>query len=337
MVRAALVFSLFCFGCSTEVEERTALEESSCAGFCGEQAPSGCFCDEDCAAHGDCCEDAGQLCSIASVHDCLDDDDGGDDEPDGNTVCYLGPNRDNSVCLPLSFPGNPSGYSYPSPSGANYRRPIAYLDLSAIDGNTKIAPNFTLKEVAQEWKGRYAVLTPKGVERLQEMRDSAGALKINSGYRSPSYNSGVGGATRSRHMYGDGFDIDPVGISVNALEPICTAKGGKLIEYSSHVHCDGRFDTQPSAFFGAAALSGAPPTDLAATLPLSADIVQHDGVFSVVTTGFDEGDPVLRWSAYSPGGDLLIEDQATTFTAPTDAALIEVDVGRAVKATYQLP
>jgi hypothetical protein len=137
-------------------------------------------------------------------------------------------------------------------------------------------------------------------------------------------------------MYGDGFDVDPLGISVNSLETICENKGGTLIEYSSHVHCDGRNDTQPAAFFGTTALWGADPTDFAATLPLAAEIVHDDGVFRVVTTGFDEGEPVLRWSAWSAEGELLLENEGSSFVPPGETDMIAVDVGRAVEATYRL-
>ncbi|NUN12653.1 MAG: hypothetical protein HUU55_03345, partial [Myxococcales bacterium] len=33
-----------------------------CFGFCGDQSPDGCFCDEQCAAYGDCCPDLCDSC-----------------------------------------------------------------------------------------------------------------------------------------------------------------------------------------------------------------------------------------------------------------------------------
>jgi hypothetical protein len=240
------------------------------------------------------------------------------------------------VCLPLAFPGNPSGYSYPAPLNGNYRAPIAYLDLNAIDPATMLAPNFKLSELAQSHKGRYAVVQPHAVKRVQAIRDQAGALKVNSGYRSPSYNSGVGGAPKSRHMYGDGFDIDPVGISVNALEPICTNNAGTLIEYTSHVHCDWRNEAQDAKFFGAAALLPGAPDDFAFDLPFRAWIVEHDGMLTAPAEGFDEGEPVRRWTAFSQDREILAEHTGPEFVPPEGTAIVTVDVGRVVEAELTL-
>jgi hypothetical protein len=41
---------------------------SSCAGNCGNKAPSGCFCDPTCTTTGDCCSDYGLLCSGAQMN-----------------------------------------------------------------------------------------------------------------------------------------------------------------------------------------------------------------------------------------------------------------------------
>jgi hypothetical protein len=37
---------------------------ASCQGYCGGQAPSGCWCDGKCNEHGDCCSDQNQVCSM---------------------------------------------------------------------------------------------------------------------------------------------------------------------------------------------------------------------------------------------------------------------------------
>lgn len=315
--------------------------EGSCAGFCGGEAPSGCFCDAECEANGDCCPDAARECSIvANEEDCDDHDtgvdEGPDDAPNPNDLCFLGPNRDNSVCFPLSFPGSPSGYNYPAPLNNNYRAPVAYIDLDQVDESTKIAPNFTLGEIATRSKGRYAVVQPHAIERLQDIRDAAGALRVNSGYRSPSYNSGVGGASKSRHMYGDGFDIDPLSISVNALEPKCTQNGGKLVEYNTHVHCDWRFDPQDQKLFGATAIApGSSPDDFVQE-EFSASIERHEGVLTAPAEGFDEGEPVRRWTAYDADGNVIAEFKGDAFTPPADATTVEVDVGRVVEVSTTL-
>jgi hypothetical protein len=317
----------------------------SCAGHCGEEAPSGCFCDAECESNGDCCPDAARECSIvANEEDCDDHDSSGNsgDEGDGDDggnpgdLCFLGPDRDNSVCFPLAYPGSPSGYSYPSPLNNNYRKPVAYIDLDAVDESTKIAPNFSLGEIAQRFKGRYAVVQPHAIERLQAMRDAAGGLGINSGYRSPSYNSGVGGATRSRHMYGDAFDIRPLSTSINALEGVCTSNGGKLVEYNSHVHCDWRYDPQDTKLFGSLAVApGTYPDDFAVE-EYTASIERHEGVLTAPAEGFDEGEPVRRWTAFDAGGTVLAEFKGESFVPPADARSVTVDVGRVVEVSTSL-
>lgn len=304
-------------------------------GYCGGEAPTGCFCDAECAVNGDCCPDAARECNVvANEEDC----EGHDDEPvsGANELCFMGPERDNSVCFPLAFPGSPSGYNYPAPLNNNYRAPIAYIDLDEVDGSTKIAPNFTLSEIASRAKGRYAVVQPHAIERLQAMRDAAGSLRINSGYRSPTYNAGVGGASKSRHMYGDAFDIDPLSISVNSLEPKCTANGGKLVEYSSHVHCDWRYDPQDTKLFGSLAVAPQTHPEDFAFDRYAATIERHSGVLFAPAEGFDEGEPVRRWTALDADGNVIAEAQGESFTPPAAASVVEVDVGRVVEASISL-
>lgn len=335
-------------GCDAAEPEGRAVNafEGSCAGYCGGEAPSGCFCDAECAANGDCCPDAARECNVVAneedcdTHDGDAGDDSGDgddaDEPNTDELCFLGPDRDNSVCFPLARPGSPSGYNYPSPLNNNYRAPIAYIDLDEVDESTKIAPNFTLSEIATRAKGRYAVVQPHAVERIQAMRDAAGSLRINSGYRSPSYNSGVGGATRSRHMYGDAFDIKPLSTSINALEGVCTSNGGKLVEYNSHVHCDWRYDPQDSKLFGSLAVApGTHPDDFALE-EFTATIERHEGLLTAPAEGFDEGEPVRRWTAFDADGNVLEEFKGETFAPPASAASVVVDVGRVVEVSADL-
>lgn len=345
-----LVSSLFALSAGCDAEDTQGRQvnafEGSCAGFCGGEAPTGCFCDAECASNGDCCPDAARECTIAAnEEDCGDHEDTGDsgdsgdgdgDEPNPNDLCFLGPDRDNSVCFPLAFPGNPSGYNYPSPLNNNYRRPVAYIDLDVVDESTKIAPNFTLGEIASRAKGRYAIVQPHAVERIQAMRDAAGGMRINSGYRSPTYNAGVGGATRSRHMYGDAFDIKPLATSINSLESVCSNNGGKLVEYNSHVHCDWRFDSQNQKLFGAAAIApGSSPDDFVMA-EFSASIERHEGVLTAPAEGFDEGEPVRRWTAFDTDGNVIVEFKGDAFTPPAGASLVEVDVGRVVEVSTEL-
>ena len=250
-------------------------------------------------------------------------------------ACYPGPNEDYTVCFDLVMPDPlPAGYDYPPPyqGNANYRAPICYLDLEAVDTSVEVAPNFTMGEYVQIWKGRYAVLVPEAVARVQDMRDVVGPIVVNSGYRPPDYNEMIGGATHSRHMYGDAFDLDPVDVTLNTLEGVCTDNDGFLVEYESHVHCDWRFVDVPVGFFGLPNI--VPP----GTFPVLRAELESDesGVLSAPATGFDEGEPMRRWSAFDGQGQLLDEARGRTYAPPAGAARVEVLVGAQIQLATEL-
>lgn len=264
------------------------------------------------------------------------DDGGGDDGGEETAqVCFLGADGSGNTCLPLSFPGEPSGYDYPNPLSSNYRQPIAYLDLQAIDGATKIAPNFRLDEFAQVAKGRYAVVQPHAIARMQTIRQQLGPVNINSGYRSPGYNAQIdGSATSSRHMFGDGFDFKGTNASINTAESKCTNNAGFLVEYSTHVHCDWRNTPVDTLFFGSLAVADG---DLAFTdMPFGAELVEDGGVWTAPATGFDEGEPLRRWTAYDDSGEIVDEAIGDTYEAPVGATHIEVLVGAVVRVSADI-
>ncbi len=74
--------------------------------------------------------------------------------------------------------------------------------------NQKVRANFAVSELAckcgcnsVKWEERFA-------DMLQTLRErSGGPLIVRSGYRCPTHNSRIGGATRSRHMAGDAADV----------------------------------------------------------------------------------------------------------------------------------
>ncbi len=257
-------------------------------------------------------------------------------DPSGDQVCYLGPDEDYSVCFPLVMPALPAGYEYPAPymGNPNYRSPIRYLDLEAIDQSAAIAPNFTLDELAQVYKGRYAVVQPHAVERLQLLRDMLGPISVNSGYRPPGYNAMIGGATYSRHMYGDGFDLDPVDVSLATLESACTDNGGFLVEYEAHVHCDWRDTAVDVGFFGVPDVEVPVPIDSVLAATLVHDPV-HD-TWLAPAQGFDEGEPARRWTAFAANDDVLAEARGRSFSPPPGTARIEVIVGARIFLAHAL-
>ncbi|MEX1362303.1 MAG: D-Ala-D-Ala carboxypeptidase family metallohydrolase, partial [Nannocystaceae bacterium] len=256
----------------------------------------------------------------------------------GGDLCFPGPSGDGSVCVDLVDAASVgSGYGYPSPlsGNVNYRAPVRYIDLEAVSGDLSIAANFTLSEVAQSWKGRYAVVQPHAVARLQGLRNALGAIKVNSGYRSPSYNASVDGATHSRHMYGDAFDLDPLSASLSQLESACSSNGGMLVEYTSHVHCDWRYDPVDTALFGTLSVGTPPPLPLADSA-LSAHLQQLGGEWLAPAEGFDEGEPMRRWTARDAEGQVLAEALGERFVPPAGAVTLEVLVGAQIELTTDL-
>lgn len=354
-VVGALVLSAGLLGCSVETDGRdqigvdrgewdgsAAEEGASCAGACGDQSAAGCWCDAACADYGDCCPDKAATCDGDGGGD-----DGGGDEPapggdepapggDDGKLCFPGASGDGSACVavvPASEVG--AGYGYPAAlsGNVNYRAPINFIDLETV-GDLQIAPNFVLSEVAQTYKGRYALVQPHAIEHLQDLRDELGAIKVNSGYRSPQYNDSVGGATHSRHMYGDAFDLDPLAASLSTLESACGTHGGKLVEYETHVHCDWRYDAVNPLLFGALAVGGEPSLDL--TLGLSAHLEQRGSQWTAPAEGFDEGEPMRRWTALDADGDVIYEATGASFTPPSGTATLEVLVGAQLELSTEL-
>jgi hypothetical protein len=250
-------------------------------------------------------------------------------------ACYPGSLGSFDECLPVVAPSPmPTGYNYPAALNGDeqYREPIAFLDLEALDPQTALAANFALDEFAQEYKGRYAVVQPHAVERIQELRDLLGALVINSGYRNVDYNASVGGVSTSRHMYGDAFDIDPVSVSLDSLADACWDAGaGYVGVYATHIHCDWRDDQVDEVFYGEARRS-APRS----ATPLHDAAIVAGPSLSVTAIGWDEGEPLKEWTAFDAAGDVLLTATASTFTPPEQAVRVEVWVGRAIVQTMEL-
>ncbi|RMG96312.1 MAG: DUF882 domain-containing protein [Deltaproteobacteria bacterium] len=231
-----------------------------------------------------------------------------------------------TVCLPVvSIDPPPPDYVYPPAyqDDPNYRPPIRFLELESLDGATMLAPNFRLDEFAQVAKGPYAVVQPHAVEEIQLLRDQVGPIVVNSGYRSPAYNQMIGGATFSRHMYGDAFDMDPANVPLSTLENLCSDSGGMLVQYQTHVHCDWRFDPVDEVFFGKESdwmpIFPAPP--------MVAHIERSGTVFTAPAYGFDEGEPLRRWTALSADGRVLARSVGESFEPPPGTATVTVEVG----------
>ncbi len=113
-----------------------------------------------------------------------------------------------------------------------------------LDGTKSLSKNFKVKEFACKDGSDPVFIAPDLVEVLQKIRDHFGKpLKINSAYRTPSYNKKVGGVARSQHTYGTAADIKITGISPKTLyayaDSLLGNKGG-LGLYNTFVHLDVR-------------------------------------------------------------------------------------------------
>ena len=251
-------------------------------------------------------------------------------------ACYPGPNELYDVCLDVVelYP-TPAEYVYPAPLGGDpqYNAPIRYLDLAAIDPSTALAPNFVLDEIAQEYKGQWAVVQVQTLEHLQDMRDDLGPLVINSGYRNPDYNASIGGASSSRHMYGDGIDIDPVDVTLDDVADSCADNGSGYVElYETHVHCDWRDDPLDPAFYDASlAFAQRAPISLPRV-----DLHERDGLWAADGDRWEEGEPLRQWTAYDEAGRVIDSATGRTYTPPEGAAEVEVLVGGQVRVRQRL-
>lgn len=178
-------------------------------------------------------------------------------------ACYSSDSK--SICLPtVSFSKiqHHEDYFYRDPhtdsdfpSGFNaeqYLPPQYLVDLKGLHPEKPISRNFNLIEFMDPEKGEYGVFSSLVVSFLQEMRDHlASPLFVNSGYRSPGYNSRLAGSAKwSRHTFGDAVDLSSFEHSIEELKEACVLFGATFFQvYSSHVHCDWRGAPADPQFF----------------------------------------------------------------------------------------
>lgn len=113
----------------------------------------------------------------------------------------------------------------------------------------QLSKNFTSDEFDCKCKGYCSKteIDPKLVEYLQKIRDYFGKpVIINSAYRCDKHNKAVGGASQSKHKYGQAADI-----KVSGIKPLKVAQYAEFIgikgigQYSNFVH----IDTRTNKFF----------------------------------------------------------------------------------------
>jgi uncharacterized protein YcbK (DUF882 family) len=109
--------------------------------------------------------------------------------------------------------------------------------------NIKISDNFNLREFQCKCGCGTVKLHSELLRRLQAIRTETGrAVVINSGYRCPTHNKKVGGASNSQHLHGKAADIFIKGLPIAEQRKICEryfADGG--IGYANtYTHVDTR-------------------------------------------------------------------------------------------------
>ncbi len=85
-------------------------------------------------------------------------------------------------------------------------------------------------------------IDPELVNKLEDLRTAIGLpIKITSGYRSKDYNTRVGGAKDSQHLYGKAADIMVDGLNSRQLQAVAKKVGFAYTQvYSNkpHLHVD---------------------------------------------------------------------------------------------------
>lgn len=215
----------------------------------------------------------------------------------GSEVCYPGPSGGAPVCIPLvAWSAEWGGdYAYPEPLSGDpqYSAPVRFVDLydtTTADPGVAIADNFVLGEVMQSYKGRFGLFQVHVVESLQVMRDAIGGpLTVNSAFRNVSYNASVGGATWSRHLYGDAVDIASSVADLDTLADLCFDLGAGYVDiYVSHVHCDWRDTDLDPAFYDVGVAGPEGPRRVRVVYERDGELIGEDDHLDAV---FGEGTP----------------------------------------------
>jgi hypothetical protein len=136
--------------------------------------------------------------------------------------------------------------TYPSSTAANYQKPTWFITLDSTVKSSYVAANFQLGEFISESTITSGIVDPLMVSHVQNARSRYGVMSLNSGYRTPNHNASVGGATFSRHMYGDAIDVPAATTSVfNSLKTAFAPEYPSYIEpydqaSNNHYHGDWR-------------------------------------------------------------------------------------------------
>lgn len=113
--------------------------------------------------------------------------------------------------LTATYP-DPSNNPFGGSRSRHYQKVGSFLPLEILPLGERVAENFRLSEYVNPTfarGGRRAYVDPEAVWHVQLIRSGLGRpLIISSSFRSPEHNRDVGGASYSRHLYGDAVDVD---------------------------------------------------------------------------------------------------------------------------------
>ena len=116
----------------------------------------------------------------------------------------------------------------------------------AKDGGKKLSTNFTVKEFACKDGSDAVLVAPRLVMVLQSIRSHfAAPVVIHSAYRTPQYNTKVGGVAHSQHCYGTAADITvrgqkPTAVAAYARELMPDWGGVGVYSQKGFTHIDVR-------------------------------------------------------------------------------------------------
>ena len=106
-----------------------------------------------------------------------------------------------------------------------------------------VSPHFKAKEFQCKDKSEYLLIATELIEILEKIRNHFNApVIINSGYRTPSWNSKTNGAKNSYHCKGMAADIVVKGCSSQEVAKYADSimEQGGIIRYTNFVHVDVR-------------------------------------------------------------------------------------------------
>lgn len=106
-----------------------------------------------------------------------------------------------------------------------------------------VSPHFKAKEFQCKDKSEYLLIATELIEILEKIRNHFNApVIINSGYRTPSWNSKVNGASNSYHCKGMAADIVAKGHSSREVAKYADEimEQGGVIRYTNFTHIDVR-------------------------------------------------------------------------------------------------